>query len=279
MSTPDQQQELIDALKFTPREIEISLLGYGGEIVMGHITAQQYNFWKGREDFDDYLWDWDYELPEGTDPAVSFVSTGSWHECDNLAHECSVEMSASCVMRVTDLLEDREIFETNLDVQNLQDTHGMEVEWHSSAERSDYPDHYLFIGQSIEKGSFGSHRIRITRPFDPSLLKIYINKVDGWCLFGGLEYDGDAGEDQGDYDTTGKGSEFMTHYQPPQDLELSDWHDATENYPAHDGVYDVDVTRGESDIERRAWWINGAWREQDGTEIPNVYHWRGIEKS
>jgi hypothetical protein len=71
----------------------------------------------------------------------------------------------------------------------------------------------------------------------------------------------------------------MTHYQPPQDLELSDWHDATENYPAHDGVYDVDVTRGESDIERRAWWINGAWREQDGTEIPNVYHWRGIEKS
>jgi hypothetical protein len=276
MATPDQQQELLDALKFTPREIEISLLGYGGEIVMGEITAEQYNFWKGRADFDDYLWDWDYELPADADPAVSFISTGSWHECDNITHECSVEMSASCVMRVQDLLEDREIFETNLDVINLQQKHGMEVEWRSSVEREDFPDKYLFVGQSIEKGSFGSHRLRITRPFDPSLLKIYVYEVDGWCLFGGLEYDGDEGEDQGDYDTTGKGSEFMIHYQPPLDRELSEWHDAGSTHPAHDGVYDVDTDRDDSEVERRAWWINGAWREQDGTEIENVRAWRGL---
>jgi len=156
MDKTEQHQELIDALKFTPREIEISLLGYGGEIVMGRITTEQYNHWKGNPDWDDYIWDWDYELPKDVNGDLSFVSSGCWHECDDIAHECGVEMSASCVIRVTDLLEDRELFETNLDIVNVQSNHNIEVEWSWCAERSDYPDQHLFVGQSIEKGNFGA---------------------------------------------------------------------------------------------------------------------------
>ena len=275
MATADQKNELVAALKFTPRDVDITLLGYGGEIVMGDITPEQYNFWRGREDFQDYIWDWDYQLPEGVSEDLAFVTTGSWHECDNIAHECSMELSSSCVIRVTEVESGEQIWENSADINALQAA-GAEVEWYMNEERSDYPGKYLFIGQSIEKGCFGSYRIRIREPFDPRKLRINVNEVDGWMLCGSIEYDGEEPENQGDYDTTGKGSEFVLHYQPDSDHELSDWHDARTTHPAHDGVYDI--LTSPDDVERRAWWVNSAWREQDGAEIPGVSHWRGLER-
>lgn len=273
MATTDQKNELIAALKFTPRDIDITLLGYGGEIVMGHITAEQYNFWQGREDFQEYIWDWDYKLPEGVSKDMEFVTTGSWHECDDIAHESSMELSSSCVIRVTEVESGQDIWESRADIQTLQDA-GVEVDWYMNEERADHPGQYLFIGQSIEKGCFGSHRVRITAPFDPTKLRVMINEIDGWQLAGGIEYDGQECENQGDYDTTGKGSEFVLHYEPDNDHELSDWHDASSTYPAHDGVYDI--LTGDQGRERRAWYVNGAWREQHGVEVKGVTHWRGL---
>lgn len=276
MSNTEQHQELIDALKFMPRDIDITLLGYGGEIVMGRITPDQYTFWKGREDFTDYIWDWDYQLPEGTDPDMGFVTTGSWHECDDIAHECSMEMSSACVIRVTEVESGEDIWENSADIGSLQDA-GVEVEWFMNEERADFPGQHLFIGQSIEKGCFGSYRIRITRPFDPTKLRININEVDGWCLCGSIEYDGEEPENQGDYDTTGKGSEFVLHYEPESGVDYSDWHDADATHPAHEGLYDIEQEQ-EYTTERRAWWLNGAWRDKTGTVLTAVQRWRGLDK-
>jgi hypothetical protein len=275
MATEDQKQELFDALKFTPRDITIATWGYGGEIVMGRITAQQYNFWQGREDFSDYVWDWDYEVPDHAPPGVDFIDQGSWYDCDDIAHENSVEMSDSCGITVTDNITGEVIWESRLGVGTLQD-HGAEVEWTSCIERADFPGEYLFIGQSIEKGQFWDGTVRITQPFDPSRLSFRVVEVDGWSLFGGLTYDGQDPEDLGNYDTTGKGSEFSLHYEPDMDNDFSDWHDAATTHPAHDGVYD---TKNNQSEPRRAWWVNDAWRDQSGTEIVDVQSWRGLKNS
>ena len=275
MATADEKSELIAALKFTPRDVDITLLGYGGEIVMGHVTPEQYNFWRGREDFTDYIWDWDYQLPKGVSRDMEFVTTGSWHECDDIAHECSMELSSSCVIRVTEVESGDQIWESSADIGALQDA-GAEVEWYINEERSDHPGKYLFVGQSIEKGCFGSYRIRIREPFDPRKLRINVNEIDGWMLCGSIEYDGEEPENQGDYDTTGKGSEFVLHYEPPQGADLTDWHDAAATHPAHEGLYDIES--GESQTERRAWWVNSAWREHNGTEIAAVHRWRGLDQ-
>lgn len=274
MATAQEKTELIQALRFTPRDIDIQLLGYGGEIVMGTVTAEQYNFWQGREDFEDAVWDWDHKLPPGTAEDLRFCEPGNWHDCDDIAHECSMEMSSSCVIRVTEVESNTGIWESTADITALQD-HGVTVEWHnSSIEREDYAGRYLFVGQSIEKGSFGSYRIRITQPFDPRRLRINVLEVDGWCLCGSIEYDGQEGENQGDYDTSGKGSYFHLHYEPEAQHQLSDWHDAVSTYPAHDGVYDIEI----ADTVRRAWWVNSAWREQTGEKISAVERWRGLER-
>lgn len=273
MATVDEKNELIDALRFTPRDVTIATWGYGGEIVMGRITADQYNFWHGREDFSDYMWDWDYELPEGTSDSVSFIEQGSWHDCDDITHECSVEMSDSCGITVTDNDTNEVIWESRLGIGTLQDQ-GAEVDWTSCIERADFPDQYLFIGQSIEKGQFWDGTIRITRPFDPRLLHFNVVEVDGWLLFGGLTYDGQDPEDLGNYDTNGKGSDFSLHYEPPEHNDLSDWHDANTTHPAHDGVYDVEDSES---CQRRARWINSTWRDNAGTALEDVQRWRGLK--
>lgn len=271
MATIDQKNELIKALKFTPRDIDITLLGYGGEIVMGRITAEQYNFWQGREDFSDYVWDWDYELPDGAPESLSFISAGSWHDCDDIAHENSMELSSSCWIRVQEVESGTEVWETRADIETLEAA-GVDIECRSNIEREDFPGQYLFIGQSTEKGCFGSYRVRLREPFDPARLRIHMDEIDGWRLVSGIEYDGEEPDNQGDYDTTGKGSDFALHYEPDTGHYLTDWHHTDRTCPAHDGVYDIQV----SDSVRRAWWVNSAWREQDGTEIAAVQRWRGL---
>jgi hypothetical protein len=273
MATQQEKDELIQALRFTPRDITISVWGYGGEIVMGTVTAEQYNFWQGREDFEDAVWDFDHELPPGASEDLRFCHAGEWHDCDDIAHECSVELSDHCCISVRDDSTDEVIWQSDLGVATLHE-HGVQVDWSQCIERSDHEGRYMFIGQSMEKGSFGSRCVKISEPFDPKKLKITGNDIDGWCLLGGIEYDGDEGTDVGDYDTTGKGSAFQLHYEPESGHHLSDWHDAVATYPAHDGVYDIETP----DTVRRAWWVNRAWREQDGQEISGVERWRGLAK-
>ena len=266
-----QHEELIKALKFTPRDITVSTSGYGGEIVMGRITAEQYNFWQGREDFSDMVWDWDYEMPEGVSDDLKFVNEGSWHECDDIAHECAVEMSSSCWVRVTDNLTNETLWEHSLDISALEDR-GIEIDYNQNLERADYPGQYLFIGQSIEKGQFWEGTVRITSAFRPELLRFTVSEVDGWPLLYSVTYDGNDLDDTGNYDTTGKGSEFTLHYEPEANNDFSEWHDAQVFYPGHDGVYDIET----EDTQRRAWWVNSAWRDQAGTEISDVQKWRGL---
>lgn len=269
-NTPD---DIIKALKFTPRDITISTSGYGGEIAMGRITAAQYNFWQGRDDFSDMVWDWDYEMPPDTPEDLRFVNEGSWYECDDIAHENGVEMSDLCRIMVTDSETGDVIWESGLGISQLEQ-HGIEVLWSQNIERADYPDSYLFIGQSIEKGSFWEGKIRITQPFDPALLAFQINEIDGWCLFGGLTYDGEDPEDLGSYDTTGKGSEFSLHYEPAADHAFSDWHEIAVEVPAHEGWYDVDIADTNDFV--RAQWQHQHWHDAKGAQIDQVQRWRGV---
>jgi hypothetical protein len=46
MATKKQKQELLEALRAEKKKYEIHLTGYGGEIAIGRITKEQYEFWK-----------------------------------------------------------------------------------------------------------------------------------------------------------------------------------------------------------------------------------------
>jgi hypothetical protein len=317
MATRKQKQELIDALKFTPRDIEISLSGYGGEIVIGTITEEVYDFWRDRDDLDELATDWDNELDVPAD--MRFITDGSWHDIDDLCHESGCEASAPNMLQVWDTLENASIFEcsTELDALNRAGI-STDCHWHRTPGEDAEPGTCVFVGQSIEKGTFFSGTIRITAPFDPSKLSISWTDCDGWRLISGVEYDGEEVEGVDGYSTTGKGMEFHV-YQVTQADEEPDYDHPEANF---DDPYDIGVMEGEEmwaskaidtadEVQRweghelTPWWdgnekplregryqvILGTWPfpsfaeysskkgwTEDGEKLNNVVSWRGLCK-
>lgn len=206
-ASDEEKQKLMDALKSGPRHYEVHLVGYGGEIVLGTITREQYEFWRDRDDLGDYAYDWDGEI-EVPEQARMFQYDG-WYNCDDLAHENGVEFSSSCWVNVYD--EDgKEIWTSPLDVDSLEshgiDTEGMRrqefyVAWDTKAQ-------YVFLGQSGEKGTFNTYEIDTIGDFDPKKLNFSTIDIEGWELVDGVSYESVELDDTGGYSTTGKSADY-----------------------------------------------------------------------
>ena len=307
MATRKQKQDLISALKFTPRDIEICLSGYGGEIVLGRISESAYDYWEGRDDLSDFVYDWDSEMDVPAD--ARFCSDGAWHDVDDICHQTGCEASDACWITVTDLLEGKDVFESNLDLDNLADK-GIDTSNHSHYRPGeDEPDGTcVFLGQSFEKGTFFSGTIRITQPFDPKKLSISWVDCDGWRLIEGVQYDGEDVEGFDGYSTTGKGMEFQVYrvendneWNPAAELEKidipvleneetwssrvidesmkTDWHDGSLD-PVHLGTYEVEY----QDVKwpwpnsGYAEWDGSKWIPDDGRDPQIVQRWRGLKE-
>jgi len=71
------------------------------------------------------------------------------------------------------------------------------------------PGTCVFIGQSVEKGTFNGYSLPLTVPFDPSKLKIHYGDYEGWCLVGSVTYGGEDLESLDNIDTSGKSAEYQ----------------------------------------------------------------------
>ena len=314
MATRKQKEELVNVLKFAPRDITISLSGYGGEIVLGRITEEQYDFWRDRDDLDDFVHDWDNEIDVPAD--MRFLTDGAWHDVDDICHESGCEASDCSYISVYDNLEGKDLWESNLDIDNL-DSKGVDVSssWRCSPEEDEPTGTCVFLGQNFEKGTFFSGTIRITQPFDPKKLSISYNDCDGWKLISGVEYDGEDIEGYDGYSTTGKSMEFQVYRverddedlqaaadafnhafadelatttktpaelmgmdQEPetwQDIEITPWY-TIDVAPEHKGEYQVMV--GTWPFPGRAEWTGKKWKAVSTTGIKDLTHWRGLTR-
>lgn len=305
MATRKQKQDLVQALKFTPRDITISLSGYGGEIVMGTITEEQHDFWKDRDDLSDFVYDWDGEMDVPAD--MRFCTDGSWHDVDDLCHESGCEASDACWIQVYDDLEGRDLWDSNLDINHLE-SQGIDVSshWHCCPEEDQPTGTCVFLGQSFEKGTFFSGTIRITQPFDHRKLSISWNDCDGWRLISGVSYDGEDVEGFDGYSTTGKSMEFRVYrvendneaWDPARELdkidvpvlegeemwaqrvidesELSPWHPG-DVQPVRKGIYEVEYASGSWPwpITAKVEWTGRKWKH-DRSGDTEIKQWRGL---
>lgn len=208
----DEHQRLVDTLKFTPRNIRISISGYGGEIVMGSISKEAYDHWNQQEEdlLTDFVLDnMEQEQLDRVPESARFVESGCWYECDDIVHESSVEMGTSGFLSVVDLSNNAVLLESaSLEPSDLENF-DIEVECANEYYASLLPPNaYCFFGQSIEKGLFFEAEFEIRQPFDASKMKLYYNDIEGVSRFSYITYDGEVIDDPGNYDTTGKGMEF-----------------------------------------------------------------------
>ncbi len=203
-----EQEELIQTLKFTPRTYTLMLSGYGGEIVLGSVAREQYQYFVNNEiDIEEFAWDCDNEaeVPEEMQP----FEPGSWHECDDVAHESGCELSEYNYITVTDD-NGKEHWQCKLGYSELTDA-GVEVDESDEylcSDRADRENTVGFVGQSTEKGCFFEGELELTAPFDPAKLAISYSDIEGWSLISGVTYDGVDIEGHDGYSTRGKGSDF-----------------------------------------------------------------------
>ena len=311
MATSKQKKDLIQALKFTPREIEISLHGYGGEIAIGRIDEAAYDYWRDRDDLADFAYDWSGEF-DSVPADARFITDGCWYDVDDICHENGCEAHDYCQITVDDCLENRTIWESSTDIVDL-DEQGVDVSDHSEfrPNETEPPGTHVFVGQSVEKGTFFSGRVRITQPFDPARLKISWMDCDGWRLISGVEYAGEEVEGYDGYATTGKSTEFRV-YQVEREQEwdavaeldkilkdmpliegeeiwaqqaidsesetwngivLTPWWSADEQ-PVRKGEYEVLVEGSQWPFPQRALWTGSRW--VDGKTKIQVRQWRGL---
>lgn len=237
MATRKQKQELIDTLKFTPVKARILIQGYGGECYIGSVDRETYEFFKSKKiDVEQYVNDWDNELFPDVPKEHQFVMGGSPYECDDLFHASGATMDNSSYITVIDDDTNENIFETNLDLSNLEDQ-GITVHDGENFDSDDLnAGSVIFWGGQGEKGCFFDAEITLTAPFDPKKLKITYGNGDGWYLCNGVEYDGEELEGSDGYSTTGKWGEHKfwiagdeeVYASEERDEAPEDWDPASE---------------------------------------------------
>jgi len=205
--TLKQKKKLLDILKFTPQLVSLTISGYGGECVIGEISADSYDYFKSNNlDVEQYADDWDndQEVPEEFQP----FEPGVWHDCDNIAHESGATMDDTGYITITNIDTGETLFESTLDTISLQQKNVvvagiMDVELQDSE-----PGTCLFVGNSWEKGTFIDETFTLTSPFDPAKLRITYDTLDNWSVLTSVTYDCISVDDRDNYSTVSKSADF-----------------------------------------------------------------------
>jgi hypothetical protein len=280
MSTTEEQEKLLQVLKFTPRTYKIQLWGYGGEHVMGTVDRKVYDYFKEhRLSVPDYAWGgYDGEVPEDMQP----FAPGSWFDCDDMGHVNGVDMSAGHLQILDEnenIVYEREL--SSLDGCDVQLSTIEEV-WIDEKD----PGTVVFYGYTSDKGTFFEANIELRQPFDPEKLLIQISDFDSNEIVVGAEYDGEELDNYGG-DTNGKGSEYAFYiagsnqgkgYERYRDMDdivygLTNWFPA-KTVPVRQGKYEVKTKDGH---EYHAMFNGKNWHnEWSPDEELKIVKWRGV---
>jgi len=217
-----EQKKLIRTIKNPHRYFKFDVGRYGGEVAMGSITKEQFEFWEGKDDdFAQYMND------RGFDPAEANEKYGvpenarfdkEFYEYEDICHLSGPEWSEGQTLTIQEVdrdgnaLQDDDggfVEDEQIDLGDLEKK-GVKVECiaeHHSGSDSCKDKYYLF-GQYFNKGGFYTNEIIQTGPdgIDFRKMAIRYENADGFRVFNEIEYDG-----TGYYleeDSTGKSSSF-----------------------------------------------------------------------
>jgi hypothetical protein len=286
--TIQEQEKLIEILKFTPRTYKIQMWGYGGEYVMGTVDRRIYDYFRHRRlNLMDYAWDGDYaqdnNIPEDMQP----FPPGSWYECDDMGHTHGVDRGAGTLQ----ILDENEevVYERSLeDIDGYSDD---SPEWSGGDEvwiDAKPAGTVVFIGTSSEKGTFFEGELPLNMPFDITKLSLSYDEVDGNEIVNKVMYAEEEIDNSGG-STSGKSSDFgfyiagsnkhdgkgYERYKDMDDIQytVTDWFPAKVK-PVRVGKYNVKTKDG---YNYQANWNGTFWHNDWNEEKIKVTEWQGID--
>ena len=224
MAKNSDKEKVVQALKFVPRNIEIQVQGPGGEMVVGSITKEQYDFWsddENNENLESHLFDYgdDLDIPE----AMKMAEDGNWYENDDLYHRCLPWIGATCTL--TDIKTGEEIDEFEISQETHNDLvqnkerelfiDNYDEKYEDDPEMQDYDagydpksDHHAYVcAISAERGSYHEGTITLTKPYERGDIQFHTREINerDTHINSTIWYDGKPIDCDLTGDSTGKG--------------------------------------------------------------------------
>ena len=219
MATLKQKKKLINTIKMPIRYFRLNFSRYGGEVAMGTITKDQYEYWSDNDGFEEYMGQVDFDADDANKEIPKRAQFDApFYEYGDICHMSGPEWDDSQTMYIEEMDKDGKPLE-NEDggyVQDIQhdfgdlESLGAEVvcdEEHHVGSKSCENEYYVF-GQYFNKGGWHTPDIIKTGPagIEIDKLKIRYTNVDGFKVFNDIEYNGEAYYLE--EDSTGKSSSF-----------------------------------------------------------------------
>lgn len=213
---------------------EISIFGRGGELVVGQISKECFEYWNSREseELDEHLGN------DGENVDVpSECSLREWTDQDGIAHCNGPEFDTGETRISVTNASGEEIWQAKCDSESLNEG-GIQVECESSIEIHELTPGFYFCGKAYEKGSFYSATYE-SQVFDPTKLKFVTRNVNGWNLLDEAYYDDEPLAGKENASTRTNGSEFYVEESEASDgaEQESNEHDESESESNSKRIY------------------------------------------
>ena len=219
MATIKEKKKLIRTIKNPNRFFRLNFSRYGGEVAMGTITKDQYEYWSDNDGFEEYMVAVDYDPADANKEIPKRAQFDQpFYEYGDICHMSGPEWDDSQTMYIEEIdkngkpMEDEDgnfVQDIQHDFGNFESL-GAEVvceEEHHEGSKSCENEYYVF-GQYFNKGGWHTPDIIKTGPdgIEMDKLKIRYVNADGFKVFNDIEYNGE--EYYLEEDSTGKSSSF-----------------------------------------------------------------------
>ena len=173
------------------KKYELTMGRIGGEVVVGSITKEQYDYWVDKNDEEIYQHFLEDDIEESEVPSDAWIGN-RWFEMDNVEHLNGCELSIANSIDVWSTGNERTcVFECDLDEGTLEKEE-VKIQL-NEVNFKELKEGYYFMYQPLEKGGL-TIQIETENEFDPKMLTLicteFVMPNKKGCFISSVDYEG-----------------------------------------------------------------------------------------
>ena len=179
------------------KKYSFSISKYGGEIAIGIITPEQYDYWneKSNEELKEYVMGWQINEYEKEHNIPLKARMRNWFEFEDIHHTSGAEISDSQELYIEEydtndiLLKQWEPIKLDAESIKKKGFKLSDYEFFDSNHKS-VENKYYFWGRAVNEGSWYTEKIPFFEDLDIKKLTLNCSCVENWVICNGIKYKG-----------------------------------------------------------------------------------------
>jgi len=179
------------------KKYSFSISKNGGEIAMGIITPEQYDYWneKSNEELKEYVMGWQINEYEKEHNIPFKARMRNWFEFEDIHHTSGAEISDSQELYIEEydtndiLLKQWEPIKLDAESIKKKGLKLSDYEFFDSNHKS-VENKYYFWGRAVNEGSWYTEKIPFFEDLDIKKLTLNCSCVENWVICNGIKYKG-----------------------------------------------------------------------------------------